>query len=890
MAVLRDSQPVGAVAKATAPDIRQSSGGAVKAPNVRKFTDAPSTADLLINSVVKVGTQLAGQAWEVQKEEAYLDGVRQASVIESEADLAASPFTSDWAKAGFRDTQSRIAQAAFTDNLPAAMQDALTKPDPKAAFASYMAAEQSKLVQSYSGTSRKQRAAMFAQNATDLYTAQREFTAAYANDVIQKEEGSLRGTFGALRGQLDRTKDDFKAYEAASNSFASGLYTQVWLNDKLPTANKIALTKEALVYAASSDNTQVYELLKNQQFDFPGGKSGTIMQQLTFDDQIDVDTAQRKAAGRTKSVRAASFEDTMSLQQAEWADKDGPGPTIEYPQLKQQLDIALNEGLIDSGRYGSILKSYHTAKAVNQPNTAMGLAYGSADFPTIVKLGGGQADGLAAWLKLQEGQPFQGTIQGLLGICNAGMGSACTKAGELLQPSIGNLGFSENMDVESAGMVHQFVQAIDQAQVNNPGAYTNMLGGLSSESQDMVLLMREAQREVGISDPLAAASWARQRSTEKTGQEPRLAKAKTKMIEEFESTSFYEVIDRNFGVSSVLRPEQGLWSDDEDRVAAITGTSKVVLAEEFDRISRLSPFLSDSSIQDKAMAAAAARAISTSSGPIFMPEGENIHHYFGAPKIANAGYISKAIDDVIPLEKGQRIEWSRTKLPGAPLAYRITNSEGASVSSGMLDPKSIGARVQDKLDTDAATSSSETGPGKIVSRNGASVQFNGQNTAGFAAGPMLALRDDIVASEGISGTAYGDGKVVKGNKAFGVGISQSGGFFEKPEGAFGAYSQKQIDDSFMKASNGAAETASRVMEGTGLQGTDWLRFFGELAYQSPAAARNPDMLAYIQLGDVDNAVAALQAYKPPSGKGGFEAFGDNRQQVYINKLKKAMKK
>lgn len=191
--------------------------------------------------------------------------------------------------------------------------------------------------------------------------------------------------------------------------------------------------------------------------------------------------------------------------------------------------------------------------------------------------------------------------------------------------------------------------------------------------------------------------------------------------------------------------------------------------------------------------------------------------------------------------------------------------------------------MQENLERDAAIASNQIGPGKIVSKGGASVQFNGQNTAGFNPGEMLLLREDIVNSEGVTDVAYGDGKVVKGNRAFGVGISQTGKRFQEPLGRDGKYTQTQINNTFLEASNDAAEEAAKVMRGTGLAGADWLRFLGELSYQSPASARDKDMLAYIQLGNVDQAVSALQntnAYKdsPPE-----------RQEAYIKKLRKAMK-
>lgn len=888
MAVLRQSEPTNLVSRASTPDIRQSSGGAVKQPDVRKFQKDPSTADLLIDAVLPVASQLAGQAWQAQKEDAYLSGVRQAAEQESEEELQSSPFMSDWTKGGFRDTRGRVAQAEYNAKLPGMVQESLTKENPQEAFQQAVSQAQRELTQTYTGMTSKARAAAFAQNATDIATGQALFTKEYAKWGIQQQEKAIQSTFFTRRALLDQSKDDPKAYASASQTFAAGVYTDIWLNDRLPQVNKVELTKQALQYAASTDNVQVYTLLKEQQFDFPGGKSGTIMQQLSFEDQIELDTTQRSAMERTKVIRSADFEDTMARQRAEWSDKDGPGPTITYEALVDQLDMAQAANILGPGKRESILKEYFTASARNAPNDLLAQQYTAGDFPGIVRAGKSEEDALKAYLKANEGQPYQKTVQGLMAIGNnSGMSSAFKKAGELMAPTIAQLGFSEEIDPESAQMAHAFVQGMDEAEKNNPGAYSRTLAGLSSDNQDMLLMLREAQTMTGIADPATAVQWARQKVQE--GKNPAAQQARTshekyaaKAITELEPASWYELIDKNFGNEAALRPAKGFWFENEDRTAAVTGASKIILAEEYEAVIRTSPFLSQDSITAKAQSAAASRAVPTSSGPVFLPRGQSVHQYFGAPQIADKDYIGAAIDQVVPLESDQRIEWSRSQLPGAPMLYRVMNDDGSTVSSGQIDPKVVGVKVQENLANDAKVASNQIGPGKIMTKGGASVQFNGQNTAGFDAGAMLLLREDIVNSEGVSNTAYKDSAVVEGNRAFGVGISQTGKRFAEPLGRDGLYTQTQINRSFMEASNDAAETASRVMRGVNVTGGDWLRFFGEVAYQSPASARDSDMLARIAINDkagAETALKATNAYKnsPPE-----------RQEAYLKKLRKAM--
>lgn len=896
MAVLRDSKPVGAVSLANAPALR-GARLAQKAPDVDKFTKGASTSDILIDAVVKNAIPLASKAWEVQQEEQYLSGVRQASQVQSEEELQSSPLTRDWVKAGFRDTKGRIEQAQFTANAGQAVKEALQQPDPQKYFSDWLAQAGQKVTQQYSGMSRRARSASFAQHAVDIQTAQAGFTKEYAKYIVQQEEASIVSSFTAARAVLDNSKDNVGAYRAASDSFTTGVYTNIWLNDKLPEDTKRKLTREALEYAASSDNVLVYQTLKEQQYTFGDGSKGTIMQRLPFEDQVALDTAYRNVQERTKVIRGADFEDSMARMRAEWADKDGPGPTISYTELVGQLDLAQENGLLGKGKRESYLKEYFTAASRNAPNNRLAQLYAAGDFPGLVQAGGSQEDGLRAYLKANEGRPYQEVVQGLLSIGNnnTGMDSAFTKAGELLSPALGQLGYAETIDPESAHMAQAFVQAMDEAEKTNPGVYSRAMQGLSSENQDMVLFMREAQRTAGISDPLVAVQYARTQleNTRKLGPlastlQAEANKQDVKGVQEIGDRQLLGTISGGFKsfFSQDAATRQRLstgraWFEDTTRTAEVRATAQVALSEELAIISKGSPFLPADARMSKALGNIAARTVDTSSGPLIIPRGANIREFFNAGQYADQAYIGKAIDDIVELQDGERIAWYPTQ--DGKLIGRRFGPDGEALPSISLNPQDVGAKVQENLERDAALASNQIGPGKVVSKGGAAVQFNGQNTAGFSPAEMLLLREDIVNSEGVADVAYGDGKVVEGNRAFGVGISQTGKRFQEPLGRDGKYTQTQINSTFMAASNDAAEEAAKVMRGVGLAGPEWLRFFGELSYQSPASARNKDMLAYIQLGNLEQAEAALRSTN------GYKNSPPARQEAYIKKLRKAMK-
>src|SRR5690554_2920459 len=130
--------------------VQFSSAGRVS-PDVEKFRKSASTSETILQAILPALEQVAGVAAQTSREDAYLDGVRQAASLESEAALESNPFTSAWTKAGFRDTKGRQARAQFADDLPGAIQQALRQEDPKKAFDEWQAQRQRELTAQYSG-------------------------------------------------------------------------------------------------------------------------------------------------------------------------------------------------------------------------------------------------------------------------------------------------------------------------------------------------------------------------------------------------------------------------------------------------------------------------------------------------------------------------------------------------------------------------------------------------------------------------------------------------------------------------------------------------------------------------------------------------------------------
>lgn len=903
MAILRESQAANPVTRANEPSIKQSSGGAVKQPNFRKFQKGPSTSDLILDAVVKVGTNLAGKAWENQQEEAYLTGVRQASEIESEEDLQSNIFTRSWTQAGFRDTQGKLKQSEFVASIPGAVQESLSKENPQQAFSDWMAQSQKQLTDSYSGMSRTARTASFAQNAMDIQAAQSTFTKEYAKAIINKKERALHSTFSASTSLMNSAKDDPKAYANAASGFMSNLYTKVWLDDQLPLSNKMGMTQEAILYASSNDHTAVYDMMKRQTFDFPDGTQSTLMQRLPMDEQIKLDKAHRQVLARTENIRGASFNDSLARMQVEWADPNGPPPAITHQELKGMLDQGMEQGFVTPGLYRSTMKSFYSAQAKTGGDYLLGKAFGAGDFPSIIQAGGDEARAAKAYRRQLTGLPIEEQVQAMLNSgLTGGMQTAFNEVGDMLNPSIRTAGYAQEMDVNSAQLVHGVVQGLDEAEKLNPGAYTRFLQSLSPENQRFMSHLRTVTRQ-GATDPLQAVQQARAdiERLDKAGpaSQALISQMHTENLKAVQEVGEFGTLGQisNYAKRFIGNQQAGAVIDLKMRQR--WGEDAAVVAEHRAKVNlEVQAVLNDSVISQVGMpvsdrvaaayADVANRSVESRDSPLIVPRGQTIQKFFAPAdgssiEFADSEYIGQALDSLYETPDGGRVVWNVTP-DGARITADVYDTDRKRVGGGLHKPADIGSTVQELLDKDADKANQYMGDGKVVKHGNNQVRFNGGNTAGFDFQTMLNLRDEVVKFEGIRDNQYPDDAVVSGNMAYGVGISATNKLrFEQPMGRDGKYTQEQIDNSFSLASNDAAENAARVMKATGVAGPEWAVFFGELSYQSPASARSTELLSAIQSGDVEAAVAAFKktnAYKNTKDK--------SRSEARINRLRKAM--
>lgn len=888
MAVLRTSEPQGQQQGYRAPQVRGTAITDVR-PDFARYQEGESTSDRIVGSMFKAGGQLAEKAFNNDLEEKYLEGVQAAATGKSESDLETNPLTADWTKAGYRDTMGRNAmaqsQAKLATDMPTLVQGTPEQ------FAEYMASNRKPLVDQLGGMSKQQRAAQFGQLALDQAAATKRYTAGRTAYVMQQEQASIQTSLSARRMNMDAAKGDPELYMTEVNGFVSSLYKDVWQNPKLTNAARIDMTQQAAEFAASSDNVAVHAAMQTMKFDFPDGTSGPMLSKLPWDAQVKVDKAQRSAMDRVKVVRAGEFETWAAASTAAWEDKT-VGVNQTYEEVVGQLDKAQSAGILSVGKRESILGSYFKAVARNNSNGRAAQAYATGDTAAMHGMNVTPEQGLAAFMKATKDQPMDKVVGQLLATGNNnGMDNALTAAGTLLKPAISQLGYSDEINPDNAKLVYQTAAALQQSYTTNPGAYSKFMQGMDSDAQDMFMYMREAQAN-GMADPLTVVKWSRAQILQDK-QAGGVRTARVAAAQKEDATAVQDIGDRQLlgtlsqsakafiSADADTRKRLGTgraWFESEDRTAEVRATGQLAYAEELALVAKTNPFMSASGRQSKALASLGARTVDTESGPLIMPKGQSLQSYFGVPAYADQEFVGKAIDGLYKPADGNRIAWTTTA--DNQLLYRELSKDNKIVKSGLVDPKQVAPKVQENLDKEAAAAATHSGPGVVVkSTNGASVQFNGTNTAGVDAGAMLQLRRDIVQSEDIKDTAYPDA----GGKSFGVGIHQTNTHYQAP-GPTGKYTQGQINESFLKASDDAARTAVKVMTNANVKGDAYLRLFGELAYQSPNSARDPELLAYISLGSKDGAMRALKA--TPA----YKNSPTERQASYVRKLEQAMRK
>ena len=892
--VMRESKQLSAPA-ITSQQVQQSSVGNV-AQDTNKFAaGGPSTTDRLLGVLLPAGQKLASQAFQNGLEEQYLSGVTQAATVKSEADLETQPLTSDWTKAGYRDTIARSAVAKQQAQLAADLPT-LAEGTPEE-FQQYQAQRRAELLPQLEGMSRTQRAAMFGQMAQDSVADAGRYTAARTAHVLAVEQKSIRQGLTARLERMEAAKGSLPLYEAEARGFVTELYKSTLVNPKLTKEMRDDMIAQAAEFAAKGEHVMVYEMLKTQRFAVGGGKPDeTLFDQLDYKTQIKIQTAQDAALTKVASTRSSGFEVRNAAMLASWADDTVP-VTQTFEEVNGYMDEQAAANLLPTGKHESMLKAWAVAKARDGSALHGAGAWAGGNIQEMSRLGLDDAKGAQGWMKLNKDMPVQQQVETLGSIAaSTGSMAASKQVGAYAGQALRALGASDTIDVGQATVAYTAVQMSRSSPDKNPYATARMLEGVDPEQRALVGYMQR-EMEAGVTDPVMVINNARAKAQYAIDNKDTISaytSAARKADETYALSLDYDgwVGQAASGVAGWFgggqSTEQKLMPDapyyfgtsDAQKGELMRGP-KLALTVELKAERDRDPFASDAQRQQQALANLDNRTLRVAGAPLIMPKGSDIYNTFNVPKGTAPFEVEEAIASLVPVEGNTRVAYAVDS--DNRLTWTKIDQDGKNQGSGTLNAADVAARVADQLEQRGAEANELEGAGVTVTKGEHSVTFNGQNTYGADLPTMLQLRKDIVESEGITNQSYADGK--GGATSFGVGVNTGNSFTEKPEGAQGQYTQQQIDRSFNKASNAALGTATSAMKSAGVSGKEWTLFFGELAYQRPATARDPSLLAAVKLGDKPRAIQALlesPVFKDPK-------VPDERKGRYLKKLNDAMR-
>jgi GH24 family phage-related lysozyme (muramidase) len=281
--------------------------------------------------------------------------------------------------------------------------------------------------------------------------------------------------------------------------------------------------------------------------------------------------------------------------------------------------------------------------------------------------------------------------------------------------------------------------------------------------------------------------------------------------------------------------------------------------------------------------------VPTDWGPLVVPKGFSIQRYFGVGQDVGAERIGAALSEFIkPVTPDGRMAF-RIGVNGE-LMYQELNAKGRPAAPAhTLDPKAVAPMVQTQRDRITESFKLDHGEGVTVDKGGIKLTFNGDNTANVDNGWMRRLRQDLVNHEGVRDTVYKDSE---GNDIIGVGFLVKHSKTDmRPQsikvGPDGKVTPAQIQETLMRETDRAAQTATRIMGGTGMRSEAAFKLYSSLAYQSgngftKLKAYEPLMRAIVS----KDANAAQEALKASPA---YRLAHPERQQYYLTNLIAAMK-
>lgn len=849
-------------------DTREIRGGQVAAADTRAAAPIrvgdDSWRTRMIEQLGNQAVSTLSKLEDLEYSNQYLEGQAAAGVVESEAELEGNPLTRDWKVAGYRDTMGKLAladsEAQFSVDIAK-----LREKDP-AEMQAYLAQRRSKMMPALAGMSREARAAAAGQLLLQDRAAIKSHATEHTKFIIEQKSQAVQAQANTSMRMLGSAQARFRLKDITQEEFnrqlqstAGTMVGSVWGDNTLPDDVKKNLTFEMIQMALSNDSVELYDYLA--QTEIPDGTGGvsTLMSRLDGKQQQQLANTYREAQSRTNDQR--NFFHLEQVENIE-AQLDNNMYRGTYEDLREVVEPLVMRKVITGERGAGLLGKFIGEQYKTEEQSAIfGMAL-QGDTHGLLMAGKTQKDGIDAidaGLARAKATPEK-VLSTYLQAGKNGLDGAFQRVGTILGSSLrqirGEDGTVLPQHRDTFLTINREVRAAEAR--GNRNARMQVLSGLSE--QDRMFATRVFALVDGPGDgrgktldeaiAIASDSEAKEEAmtpSVRAATAQNTSKLVAQAVAEIEPMNWLEEswtfvksifsddakADLRMRVESDIGFRDGILSDNPTAKQYAVDVREAV-QEEANRVLLVSPTANPEDVISTAKANVAARTVQTRHGPIVLPHRANASQLFGV-SAANLSKVGPAIDKMLEETKADA-RW-HVQFRHRGVFVQEYDRDGVPVGNGnYLKPTDVRSAVQGLMESERSEADARYGDGRKVMRDGVTLKYNGNNTAGVPNSWMLGLRDNLFTNEGLKAKPYVDlsGKRDKAGRPImtvGVGVSSHNPRYPKP-GPDGTIGPDEIRRSFLEASNDAAIAGRRAAQSAGLDNKHGFALMSELAYQS----------------------------------------------------------
>lgn len=858
--------------------------------------DAGAT-DAVLNQLFGAVQQVAGKAWDVETQQAYLDGVAASSMGKTVEDLNTPALTKDWSTAGFKDTQTRLKQTSAESRFLSDLKQLRTEGD-EGKVLEYLRNSRTTVLDGSDGMSGAgQRALLekqmaFEQGAIKSWARARyEYIGEVESSAIQQQATVV---FSGLRGALE--SGNVPEIEAHRAKFLSLATSDILNNPRIDDAQRQSLIKDLADRGMQANDPALYERMASTVLS--NGK--TILGMLPAKDQIELSAKQNQVLQATEQQRMINWGDadgafTATIQ----SEHDAPPDRATYVR---HLDIGTNAGSLKLEQRSSKWAAYLKAVERWSGKANLDIIYRTGNKEALYQSGKSEEEALKEFVasNAKLGKTEMQTVEDLVKIgTDHGWKTAIKEAGARVVPlmnAFSNADGTPNvMNTQQFRKFNDMISGLEKE--SKSGIVSDIMAGMPDPQRAIFLGMRRAMAE-GRSDVDVINSVAERKRMDQTlspaaraAEAARNGKDTVEMALDFNPMTVMQELSyglRKFtgiGSTTELAMNPKGFFRDREATESYTSRTRAEFKLSADAVNAEHPSYSKDEAKAAAIADIKGRLLDTPHGPVYLPKGTDARAYFSAPASASMTQIADSLGKLTkPTVSGadSYVYTSGTKV--TVVEYK----EGRAVSTRTLDSDRVGASIREDNAKLNVQRDQHFGSGVDMAVGRNKIQFNGDNTATLDASTMFAFRKNLVQNEGVITTVKEgvstDGKPVL---TIGAGVSNRNTFWPKGLKAGDTASQAVINSSFFDASNEAAKIGVNVARATGINSKESILLFSEMAYQGGSAIGTGKqyipMIQSMKSGNVEEAIKAFTSTPV------YMDAGAARRQHYKDLIIKAMK-